>query len=277
MFLPWLAVLTPPAPCRTRHALQAATTSASSEQGSAAQLAAEKAAAMAAAERGAAEVTRLRGELAQLQRMMERDDAMAGAGVGCRTSMADISDVQVGAGRCWVGLARSGWRRLPCMRKLLRVPCLAAVCKPQVPPAQLQCTPRSPMLSVTIPHAFLYPLGKSTPRQIMEVKEQAERKIAQLHTRIQQLESQANRMAGENASLADRLAEAQGAVAAAAQAVDAADAAGSCGAAELAAARRARQEVEARCAQLEGELRKSKRREEKLQVRAAAAGDGVHL
>lgn len=100
----------------------------------------------------------------------------------------------------------------------------------------------------------------------MEVKEQAERKIAQLHTRIQQLESQAHRLAGENAGLADRLAEAQGAVAAAAEAVDAADAAGSNGAAELAASRRARQDAEARCAQLEGELRKSKRREEKLQV-----------
>lgn len=46
-----------------------------------------------------AEVNRLRGELAQLQRMMERDDAAAAAGAGCRTSISDISDAQVGPSR----------------------------------------------------------------------------------------------------------------------------------------------------------------------------------
>ena len=151
------------------------------------------------------------------------------------------------------------------------------------------------------------------PPQVMEVKEQAERKIARLNTRVQQLESkvgrrafrgsaplhrcrplpmpagthmrqrsspntaipppppsQVNRLGDENAALQERLAEAQGAVAQAAAAVDAAGAEGASGAAELAAARQDRAGLESRCAQLEGELRKSKRREEKLQARARA-------
>ena len=44
----------------------------------------------------------------------------------------------------------------------------------------------------------------------MEVKEQAERKIAQLHTRIQQLESKVNRLGNDNSARQERLAEAQG-------------------------------------------------------------------
>lgn len=83
---------------------------------------------------------------------------------------------------------------------------------------------------------------------------------------------QVNRLGDDNAALQERLAEAQGAVAQAAEAVDAADAQGSSGAAELAAARQDKAGVEARCAQLEGELRKSKRREEKLQVGGWAPG-----
>ena len=100
----------------------------------------------------------------------------------------------------------------------------------------------------------------------MEVKEQAERKIAQLHTRIQQLESKVNRLGNDNSALQERLAEAQGAVAAAAEAVEAAEGVEGGSATELAAARQDRAGLEARCGQLESELRKSKRREEKLQV-----------
>jgi hypothetical protein len=83
----------PVTPC-----LQAAATSQHSEQGSAAALAADKAAAVAAAERGAAEVARLRGELAHLQRMMTADDVGSGGSASAcfnRTSIADISDSQV--------------------------------------------------------------------------------------------------------------------------------------------------------------------------------------
>ena len=100
----------------------------------------------------------------------------------------------------------------------------------------------------------------------MEVKEQAERKIAKLHTRIQQLESHVNRLASDNAQLGDRLSAAHAAAAAAAAApapdpaAAAAAAAGAASAAEQAAA------LGARCSALEGELRKSKRREEKLQA-----------
>ncbi len=46
------------------------------------------------------------------------------------------------------------------------------------------------------------------PPQIMEVKEQAERKIAQLHSRIQQLESHNNRLAEEAVALQQQLAAA---------------------------------------------------------------------
>lgn len=108
----------------------------------------------------------------------------------------------------------------------------------------------------------------------MEVKEQAERKIARLNTRIQQLESQGHRLAADNAHLTERLAEAQGAVAQAAAAVDAAGGAAASGGADLAAARGAAAEAEGRCATLEAELRRSKRREEKLQVRERGAPEG---
>lgn len=84
--------------------------------------------------------------------------------------------------------------------------------------------------------------------------------------------NQVNRLGRDNTSLQERLHEAQ-----AAAAVDAADAEGSSGAVELAAARQDKAGLEARCAQLEGELRKSKRREEKLQVRAGARAGLLHL
>lgn len=77
---------------------------------------------------------------------------------------------------------------------------------------------------------------------------------------------QVNRLGDENAALQERLAEAQGAVAQAAAAVDAAGEEGASGAEALAAARQDKAGLEAHCAQLEGELRKSKRREEKLQA-----------
>lgn len=84
---------------------------------------------MAAAERNAAEVQRLRAELAHLQRMISLDDGATGAlpvasGGACRTSIADISDAQVG-GRAgwWVGCCCGGqstvfWRHF----------CLSSVC-----------------------------------------------------------------------------------------------------------------------------------------------------
>ena len=226
--------------------LQAAAAGQSSADGSAAQLAADKAAAEAAAEREAADVARLRRELAQLQRMMARDDAGAGGAAACRTSIADVSDPQVRPGVGGRGYREREMIHVMVNRRRGRQTLLRPPCSSCHRPRCRRALPRIP--------------------QIMEVKEQAERKIARLHTRIQQLESQANRLSADNESLAERLAEAQGAVAAAAAAVDAADEQGSSGAAELAAARQDRAGLEARCMQLESELRKSKRREEKLQV-----------
>jgi hypothetical protein len=94
----------PPCNSAMHVALQAATESKDAEQSSVAQLAADRQTALAAAERNAGEVRRLRGELAQLQRMMQDEGTvrLAGAG-GIRASIADISDVQVGLGRLGSG------------------------------------------------------------------------------------------------------------------------------------------------------------------------------
>jgi hypothetical protein len=82
------------------HLVQAATAAASEGQAAQGGSAAQLAAADAPAQRNASEVQRLRGELSQLQRMMTHDD-VAGAGASSaarfnRTSIADISDAQVG-------------------------------------------------------------------------------------------------------------------------------------------------------------------------------------
>ena len=107
------------------------------------------------------------------------------------------------------------------------------------------------------------------------MKERAERKIAQLHSRLQQHKSHIHRLASDNEALAARLADASAAAdAAAAQAAAAAAAsvgqAGAANSPKAAAAEQlpagAAEELTARCGALEAELRKSKRREEKLQV-----------
>lgn len=92
-----------PAAC-TPHRPQAA----QSGQGSAAELATDRAAAVAAAERNAAEVQRLRAELAHLQATMaEAPEGEATGGLpasstgACRTTAADISDAQVGCASGW--------------------------------------------------------------------------------------------------------------------------------------------------------------------------------
>jgi hypothetical protein len=95
--------------------LQAATAAASEGQAAQGGSAAQLAAAEAAAQRNASEVQRLRGQLSQLQRMMTHDDAASAGGAGAssaarfnRTSIADISDAQVGRnGVGWVVLKGS--------------------------------------------------------------------------------------------------------------------------------------------------------------------------